>query len=143
MAEITNDKGTHILDSAIIGKVDKPLLWKTSTSKVKWPIQDNPPRTALKQWKKVLLPYTSNSQRALVTPLGNWTQHAHTQRHWKYVRHERNIIHRQQITITNYAKTQIRSRHSETYRRTNEQIYISGTDLLPVTPEIHNDTMIQ
>jgi hypothetical protein len=70
MAEISNDSGTHLLNSAILGKVDnhqQPLLWTTSISKVNWPVQGYPPRQAWKQWKFFLLTYTTNSHRTLIT----------------------------------------------------------------------------
>jgi hypothetical protein len=49
MAEITNNNGTHILENALVGKVDKyqqPLLWETSRSTLQWPMQELPPKCA-------------------------------------------------------------------------------------------------
>jgi hypothetical protein len=146
MAEITNGPGTHILECALNGRVDKqnnPLLWQSSTSKIRWPTQDYPPRKAWRYWKKFLQTYTTNSHCTLINPLGQWTQQAHTQRIWNYVLADTHIIHCTPHSKTVYEKTLTRSRQVDTYVRRNDEMRLNITESVPVIPESHTEVSIK
>jgi hypothetical protein len=54
IAEISNDRGTHILIIAAKGTCDAhgtPLIQQYSQSKIKWPYQTRPPQKAWYLWK--------------------------------------------------------------------------------------------
>jgi hypothetical protein len=96
LAEICNDRGTHILISAIKGTQDKqgyPLIHQYSKSKLQWPYQPRPPQKAWYLWKKYLKQYTTNSPTMrLVNPLGSWLSNCHNQRNWKYIQYDHDIF---------------------------------------------------
>jgi hypothetical protein len=57
LSEICNDEGTQFLPEAATGATDKrgqPMLWQISTSKVKWPYQQGPPKQTWNLWKRFL-----------------------------------------------------------------------------------------
>jgi hypothetical protein len=117
IAEISNHKGTHILQCIPKGTMDtteQPTLWQYSTSNIKWPQQSRPPPKAWYLWKKYIKAYTTGtSLLTLKQPLGNWYNTAHSQRSWIYTKYHNDIIKTSPNSTTYYTK--ILSRHDNVY----------------------------
>jgi hypothetical protein len=144
LSEISNDQGTEILRDAVKGTVDdkgKPLLWTISISKLRWPHQPRPSTTAWNHWKK-FLQHVTNPTFQIQTPLGPWTNTAHTQRIWQFTRHQNTILHVQQATTVVFTRTESRTR-TQRFQRTITQPPSQSTALLvPVIPQhIINDKL--
>lgn len=131
LAEITHHSGNTLFECALFGTCvynDQPILWRTSTSTIGWPNQQNTPRRTWKAWTQ----YQSlclNKNQQLVTPLGSWTQYTHSRRNWKYLSNptdETRIISSDGFM---FEAMETRSRHTNHYKKTTvtNNFYTIGT----------------
>jgi hypothetical protein len=88
LAEITEDSGSSILRTAIMGEIDTnglPKLWNISTSLSHWPHQPRPPKRSWKIWQKMLQHFTSHDSTTLKQALGQWNTNWNKQRNWLFL----------------------------------------------------------
>jgi hypothetical protein len=135
LAEICNSSGDEILPSTYDGTTDttgNPAYHNYSKSKLTWPRQEQPPKTAWKTWKKFLNHYLNRTNKQLQKPLGKWTQHFESHRTFKFVFDLNTKIIKERSENKRYYSIIKSTRYITTFKNTN--ITTSLNRYQPITP---------
>jgi hypothetical protein len=136
LAEITNTQGNEILPCVLYGKMttdNTPVLWKTSTSTLKWPNQTYPSKKSWTLWKRFLLLHYSNNYK-IHPALGYWTTNCHIVRNWHYKTSGVNITYSTPQSTQLFMPQTSRTRNTKTYLRVQIDSPLSDNRAIPIIP---------
>jgi hypothetical protein len=147
VSEIVNSAGTHLLDQALYGTVDrhgKSLLTQISSSAIEWPAQVRPDNQTWGVWKKFLsTSITINVSRTqLRQHLGDWVHCESPVRRWHYLYNptSNTISHRCNNTTVHFGISSNRTRNQHQFQVITTPGLLLGT--IPTTPTSVSSTAI-